>query len=619
MLRMLAIAALVIAFAGPYLANKQNESYSKENLIVVYLDNSLSMSLKGGKGSLFDEARQLAFDIAGSVHKNDRFLLVTNDMLPKHEYTFTPDEFVREVASLGMSTRPVTVSMIFERMSQLTRKESGSKSAFLLSDYQKTSADLDNLEPDSLFRHFFVHLKPQSYQNIFIDSCWLDSPVLYPGQSVSLMVRLFNEGGADVKNQAVSLMINNTRRAIANVDLKANSFSDIELQFVTDQSGWHNAEVLINDYPVVFDDNMNLSFKVTDKLNVLEIFGNSPNRWLQLLASSDPMFVLHSRNKLQLDFQSFRQYRLIILNEIEQVSDGLTFALDQYVQNGGRVLVVPSPGIALSAINQWISRFGLSYNIIPDTANTRVFSVQTEHPLFKDVFISIPDNPDFPHVFKHYPIVPLRRDNTLSLMTMANGKAFLAEASYFQGKVYVLPVALDDEWSGFQRNALFVPVMYRLALLQPGTERLYFIFGKDAMVEFPFVPKHTDHVLKVIAPDSLVWIPQQRNYRGITQFGFAEGSEVPGHHRIFSEDSTIGFVSVNHNRIESRLLTWTEEELSEKLVSAGFDRQSTLSVSDLKGKQSQKLISPGSMLWKWFVLLTLIFLLFEVFLLRFWK
>jgi hypothetical protein len=619
MLRLLAIAALVIAFAGPYLTEQKPEKSSDENLIVVYLDNSLSMSLKGSKGSLFDEARQLAADIAGSVNKNDRLLLVTNDMLPKHEYTVTPDEFIRELGGLGLSSRPMPMSTIFERVNQLTIKESGSKSAFLLSDFQKTSADVNNLSPDTLFRHFFVQLKPQSYQNVFIDSCWLDSPVLYPGQSVSLMARVFNEGGEDLKNQTVELISNNTRKAIANVDLNSNSFTDIELQFVADQSGWQNAEVLISDFPVVFDDKMHLSFKVTDKLKILEIFGDSPNRWIQLLASGDPMFVLHSRNNFQLDFQSFSQYRLIVLNEIEQIPDGLAFALDQYIQGGGRVLVIPSPRVAPSGINQWISSFGLSYNIDPDTANTRVFSLQTAHPLFRDVFVSIPDNPDFPYVFKHYPIVPLRRDNTISLMTMANGGAFLAEASHFQGKVYVLPVALDDEWSGFQRNALFVPVVYRLALLQSGTERLYHIPGRESLVEIPFVPENPDHAVKIIAPDSMVWIPQQRNYRGITQFALAAGTDLPGHHRIFSDDSTIGFVSVNHNRIESRLLTWDEEELNSAVVSAGFDSRSTLAPSDIKGKRSEELIRPGSMLWKWFIFMALLFLLIEILLLKFWK
>jgi hypothetical protein len=619
MLRILAFSALIIAFAGPYLPKSPNAIAKEENLISVYLDNSLSMSLKGANGSLFDEARQMAVDLAQSVNKNDRFLLITNDMLPEHEYTMTREEFIREIGSITPSTNTASLSVVHNRMKQLTLSESGARSAFLISDFQKTSADLANLIPDTAITTYFVPTIAQSYQNVFIDSCWLNSPVLFPGQSVSLTARVYNEGGTALKNQSLALLINNSRKAIANFDLEANSFSDIELQFVVNDEGWQNASLQITDFPVVFDDEMFLSFEVSGKLNVLEITGNTSGKWIEMLASGDPLFTLTRRNIFQLDFQSFVMYHLIVLNELEQIPDGLKFALDQYIEDGGKVLVAPAATQSARVYNQWLSGHGVSYAEVQDTTRTRVFSLQTAHPLFRDVFVSIPDNPDLPLVFKHYPIKVLRNENSLALITMINGGPFLSEISTGQGKIYMIPVPLNDNWTNFHRNPLFVPVFYRMAFLQPGSERLYHIAGNNSIIEIPFIPSNAEQIIKIAAPDSLIWIPQQRNFGGITQFSLSEGPVQPGHHRLISEDSTIAFFSVNLDRSESRLSCWNQDELTKEILSAGFEEQSALSASDIGKSGVKKLVNPGSMLWKWFVLMTLLFLLLEVLVLRFWK
>ncbi|MEY3598881.1 MAG: hypothetical protein RL521_1310, partial [Bacteroidota bacterium] len=61
LLRLLAIAAIVLAFAQPILPNDRGNSGKK--LVSIYLDNSLSMENDKNEISLLDHAKNKALDI----------------------------------------------------------------------------------------------------------------------------------------------------------------------------------------------------------------------------------------------------------------------------------------------------------------------------------------------------------------------------------------------------------------------------------------------------------------------------------------------------------------------------------------------------------------------------
>src|ERR1035437_7143569 len=62
--RILAIACLVFAFSQPYLKSKTNATESVEKAVSIFVDNSFSMEAQGGEGTLLDEAKKKATEIA---------------------------------------------------------------------------------------------------------------------------------------------------------------------------------------------------------------------------------------------------------------------------------------------------------------------------------------------------------------------------------------------------------------------------------------------------------------------------------------------------------------------------------------------------------------------------
>ena len=74
LIRLLAIACIIIAFSQPYLSNQTAEKNSSET--VVYLDNSFSMQAIGSKGSLLNRAVQ---DVLTGFDETEKIGLFTNN------------------------------------------------------------------------------------------------------------------------------------------------------------------------------------------------------------------------------------------------------------------------------------------------------------------------------------------------------------------------------------------------------------------------------------------------------------------------------------------------------------------------------------------------------------
>jgi hypothetical protein len=91
-----------------------------------------------------------------------------------------------------------------------------------------------------------------------------------------------------------------------------------------------------------------------------------------------------------------------------------------------------------------------------------------------------------------------------------------------------------------------------------------------------------------------------------------------GNYVINSSNKKLDVVSFNYNRMESFLKTISPEKIQDELGNIN----STFEIIDSDKQSMQKLIQhelEGTVLWKLFLLLTLLFLLIELLLIRFYK
>jgi len=199
LLRILTIAALVLAFAQPYMPVSGNQSdLNKRKAVSIYIDNSFSMEALTEDLSLLDKAKNRAIEIANVYKSSDLFHILTNDFEGQHQRFLTQDEFKNAVEEIQTSPVVRQLSEVNARQKEiLEENEKDNRLIYKLSDFQKTSADLEKIETDASMMLYLVPLEAELTNNLFIDSCWFDSPVQQLNQDVVLKVRMVNNSGTD--------------------------------------------------------------------------------------------------------------------------------------------------------------------------------------------------------------------------------------------------------------------------------------------------------------------------------------------------------------------------------------------------------------------------------------
>ena len=619
--RILAITALVLAFAQPYIPSGEKLITGSINVAGIFVDNSFSMEAGSNDGRKLDEAKKKAADIALAYDADDLFQLLTNDFEGRHQRLVPRDEFLLMLREVNPSPAFRSLAEISNRQSALLLdKRYPSSSAFILSDFQKSTV-LSAL-PDSSrgFTSFLVPMQGGSSGNLYIDSCWFENPVLRINQTAGLNVRISNMSEDNLEKIPVKLTINGEQRAVGAIDIGPWSTLTTTLNFSTTSAGTQKAMVEISDYPVTFDDIYYLVFEVSKSLPVLVINPGDENAYLNSVFSLDSVVDLINSPLRQTNFAEINDQHLIILNGVDNLSSGAIAELENYVQQGGSLIIFPPEKAGVESINQLLNSLVAPYYGAMDTAVSRVSTINKNHQVFQNVFDNVADkgNLDLPFVKKHLEILNPPNGLADHLMTMDNGDPFFTMKYYGLGKVFVSAVSPADEWGNWPRHALFVPVMLNIAFQAQNQAPLSYFPNVRAGIDVGRYKPAGDNVLKISKEDgSEEFIPEARLINGRNVYFVNDYIQEAGFFRLKDDDKTIKELAFNYNRRESDLrsadiaaLKAIEKELPGMEVLAEGNREITRLIAERNN---------GLKLWKWFVLAALMFIVIEVLLLRFFK
>ncbi len=621
MMRILAIVFLVLAFSRPYLPSEESFANNYGNRVSLYIDNSFSMESTSSYGTMLDHAKQNASEIVRSFEPTDRFQLLTNDFEGKHQRYVSQDEFMQMLNEVDFSPRVKTLEQINQRQEELIREENPDQSAliFMLSDFQKNVFSLDQLEPDSTMDYFFLPYQNEERGNVYIDSVWINSPVRLIQQPLTITARIFNESDVPLENQPLRLYVSDVQRAIASYDINANSFTDVELTYTLNSEPTQNLQLEITDFPVTFDDKFYLSFQLSKNIPVLIINQDAPNRFINTLLNTDSLFEVKNTQISTIDYASLSRQNLIILNEITNLPEALAGALNEYVTQGGNLLIFPAANMERSGMNRFLSSINIANYGQLDTIETKVSSINEMHDVYQDVFDEIPENINLPEVEKYYVLEQQTRSRQEYLLQLQNGNLFFTSTRAEKGNVFLSAVPASEEFSNFQRHAIFVPTIYNIALYSNEFYPLWNNLSEDESVLIRNYDPQSDEVLTLTGPDVEV-IPEMRSVNNNIRLFFYDQLTTAGHYQLMSGQEQLRTLSFNYDRRESRLSGYSPEELEQELNISNtsnfhlFDSGSSLSVN----KQMEH-IKSARQLWKIFLIIALLFLFAEVLLLRFWK
>lgn len=612
--RILAITFLVLAFARPFLPSGNKIDQSKGNTVSIYIDNSYSMEAVNKEGSLLDEAKRKAKEIVKVFQINDRFQLLTNDFEGKHQRLLNADEFLQAVDEVKISSASRKLQQVINRQQSVFAGASN-RFVYLISDFQKGFAGEEPIKKALNTHTSLVKLNANDLPNVAVDSVWLLSPVHQANATEKLVVQLRNYGDEDAKNIAVKLSINKQQKAISSLNIPAGKAASDTLAYSGLSSGWQKGIVSIKDFPLTFDDNLNFSFKVNIDQKVLSINGQQGGRYIKALFSADAYFRLTEMQEANINYSALQKYSLIILNGLNNPASGLAQELKSYVANGGAVVVFPD----LDADKQTYSAFLKALNLPAvaelNTTQSKVSSIELKHPLFKDVFETLPQNLDLPQVNRYFSFLENNNSNKENLLLLPTNKLFFARYQIGNGQIYLSATGLENEDSNFAKHPVFVPLMYKIAFASAKEQPIYYTVKKDNILESEKIELGANQSLKLIA-DNFEVIPEMRQSNGKTLLYVADQIKRAGFYDIKKGDSILAVVAFNDNRIESDMHYSAQSDL-QKL----FGKQQVV-LLDPKSDSIASFVSAknnGTELWKLCLILVLVFIAIEILLIRFYR
>lgn len=627
--RLLAVASLVLAFAQPFIPSPlQKQKHTGQGAVSVYLDNSFSMEGMTSDGNLLETAKSKALEIAAASSPSDQFFLVTNEADVRYNLPVSREEFSEMVREVTLSPVSVPVSSIVLRQKEaLGRTQAGHRSIYLLSDFQRTTADLALLPADTVDSYLLVPLHPGKTANLYVDSAWFESPVQQPDQPSVLKVSIKNTGTESFEKVPVKLTINGRQKAVSGIEIPAGSGTTVSLPFTNEAEGLQNGRVEITDNPVVFDNALYLSYPLLKSIPVLSINGSGENPFLNAFFRDDSTFRFDNVPVKQIEYSSLRRYSLLILNGLTEFPTGLQDELTQYVENGGQILIFPARTATPESYRAFMTRLSLPAYVQPDTSLRRVDKINTESRVFADVFeknaagkVILPENTDFPVAFFHFRLDPKGNSGGEVLMKLDNGDPFLQSFDTGKGRVYLCSSPLDPVSTSFPKHPLFVPALYRITLLSTRQQPLYYFTGSNEpiMIQGDTLSDRSVYFLKK-QEGSFEIIPEMRNTGSAVMLFPREQVKEAGHYAIVKDKTLISMISFNYNRTESEPLSLSDNEISTALMKDGIRYFLIIKDNNVPVARQVKAFQEGTPLWKLFVIFTLLFIVTEIVIIRIMK
>jgi hypothetical protein len=591
--RLLLFAALIFAFTQPYLSKNKT---SKKPKTILYLDNSLSMQAKDGTNELFKNAVQ---EIISTFSNTQPISVLTNTNFYKN---LSDKELKNQLLSLDYSAVNQDFNTTLLKTSNLLKSNKNiDNHVILLSDFQ-TNNFTNNIALDSLTKYTFVQVTPQKKENISIDSVFISN---LNAQKITLKVRL-KSYHTELENLSISLFKDNILIGKTSTTIANDKTTDVTFDFPFNDN--FNGIIKIEDNLLDFDNTFYFSINKLEKVNVLSI-GNE-NEFLSKIYSENEFNFL-SKKINQLDYNQLKEQHLIILNELDLIPISLQEILNEFIKNGGSLVVIPSSNIDLLNYNQFFNLFKAGVIGKKNKQENKVTTINFTHPILANVFEKQISNFQYPNVKSSY---QTNFNNASAILNFNNQRAFITQLKINikkSGKLYFICSSINNKNSNFKNSPLIVPVFYNFGKQSFNITQLYYTIGNTNNFEIKTKLKK-DAILK-IKNDSYSFIPLQQINQNSVKITTEENPLIANHYTVFNEDVSIKNIAFNYNRSESETnyLNLKSELKDYKNVTFSTNiNQAFEQINDQYKTNS---------LWKWFIILALLFLIIEILLIKFWK
>ena len=614
-MRILAIITLVLAFAQPYIpvADKQ---VNKKSKVAIYIDNSFSTEADSKYGKLSQVAINKANNIVEAYPEGTKFVFCDNNFSAKHQHTVSREQVKDFIEETTVSPSVRNISKVIEKLKNLANKEKTPDTKtvlYLISDFQKNISDFINLKNDTLTDVYLIPLEAELKNNLFIDSVWFESPNRVVNQADDLLVKITNKSSQSYVDIPLRLFINDTLKVPASFNIEANESITKKLVFTNTNTGFIRGRAEITDYPVTFDNQFYFSYKIDKLKNILVIGPKNKNKFIDAVFEGNSFFKLTHFTENAIKISEINNYDVVIIDGISAFSSGLIQELVNFASSGGNLIIFSNPKANTDSYNKLFNKLNVNY--ITGTDSTKIFfeEINYNSSVLQNVFKKQEKNPDLPYITNRVKFTNMQKTNEETVFYTENNEKILSRATYGSGLVYVCSQEASEKAGNFVLHPLWAAVLYNMAIFTNDKSKIFYILGQRNIIKLSGKTKLGDDVIHITDyKNKLDFIPAT----GINSLIVSDNIKKAGNYLVKTKDETIKNIAFNYNRKESDIEQYKQEEIIKLIKKNNLSNYLVLNKEkELLAKAIQQK-SKGKELWYYFIMLALLFLLFEIITLR---
>lgn len=620
------LCLLAFALARPALKQSGFALLGGNETAFILLDNSGSMSTSDGAEIRFEKARKAAEQVLDSLPVGSRAAVwlvsdTVRDVIPVPTQDLAmARKAIREAKRSDHATDlPHAIRQVIE---VAQRQDSAQKQLYVVTDAQATGwkgtgATRTLLEPvrkEIITR--IILIGENEERNLAVSGIRLASALATVNQPLRFEASISNFGTEPAANVAVSLAIDDEapseEQTLGTVPAGGEARS-ISLFATFREPGFHTVTVRIPGDRCTFDDARSFAIKVIDEVQVLLVDGHpgSEARESEVfylrnaltpvsVEMRDRFFIkTQTINMSEMESATLRDFELIVLANVVDLSAPALASLENYVRGGGGLMVFPGERISTAFYNDRMhselgmlpAAFAEPHGEIaaPDKQQTfyHLQSGNYAHRITEPWRDAKAGSLVTAQFYRAFTLLPAKKSDSSAstiVLNFASGTPAIMEKTFGAGRVVQFASTASARWNDLPVRPVFLPLMHRTLghILARHEDRL----NVRAGTTFP-----------------LAALPLDTTLSGAFAATYAESAEQTLRFAVYSDPAESDLRSVSTVDIKSlepiaQVTHWTP----------GVDLKKTL--------QTER---TGTEIWQWFAALALAIAVAELLLGNHWS
>lgn len=387
-LRTLAIVLVVLAIARPLLSTGSLWPGAGGANVVILLDNSMSMSIRRGADTRFDEAKRAAENLIATLPRGSQAAVIAFNTTsrtiarPSHDLSFVREAIVKARPTDGGTNLPGALA---KAAAMLQGMHSGG-TIYLISDMQRNAFPTQHGAAWSAWISLLAEIHAQHNVHlvawkigrhtpaiISIDRLALSDPLVHADSPISLIATVVNHGPIIARNVLVSLYsgtgTGKLSKVASTVIPRLDHVSQVAISTRVATAGMERMEMRLSPQPLPACGTRRMTISVMKHLRILLVDGGQAAPQGPGPRTDGAMFIraalaandrstsdmMHKNGSSLIRIKTIRMeqlagisltnYQTVIFSDVARIPTRWAASLHSFVHRGGTMIIFVGPNV----------------------------------------------------------------------------------------------------------------------------------------------------------------------------------------------------------------------------------------------------------------------------------